>query len=419
MFKNSSALSPQNLPFSLELLPQPAYLVGGAVRDALLGRRREYLDLDFVIPNHAVQTARKIASYYKAGFVLLDAERKIARVVFPEATVDFAQQEGASLETDLQRRDFTVNAIAYNPYTNEIIDPLNGYADLQLKMMRMVAPANLQDDPLRLLRAYRQAAQLSFVIEPTTKSTIRQLALLISEVAAERVLTELRYLLKTPQGTPLLIAAVEDGLLSSWFPSVTAEGLAQLIKVDQAAELLGKTWSNLKIELVRSLRDTINTSLVGIAKLVNLLPATPPEAELQMLRLSYSRPEIKAVTTAITYLPQLQAVVQSEMSLAEQYFFFQNVKGVFPAIAVLAVGSGIEVDAIAPLINRYLNPDDQVAHPTPLITGKDLMQALKLSPSPQIGQLLTDIQIARIEGKITTSAQALEFADQIVNTPQD
>ena len=417
MFENSSALSPQTWSFSLEYLPQPAYLVGGAVRDALLGRSSEYLDLDFVIPNNAVQTARKIAREYKAGFVLLDAERQIARVVFKHATVDFAQQEGA-IETDLRRRDFTVNAIAYNPYTNEIIDPLNGYADLLFKVMRMVAPANLRDDPLRLLRAYRQAAQLSFVIEPTTKSTIRQLAPLISQVAAERVLTELRYLLKMPQGTPLLIAAVEDGLLSSWFPNVTNEGLAQLIKVDAAAELLGNTWSNFKVELVRSLRDTINTSLVGIAKLVNLLPATPPEAELQMLRLSYSRTEIKAVTTAITYLPQLQSVAQSEMSLAEQYFFFQNVKGVFPAIAVLAVGSGIDVDAIAPLINRYLNPEDQVAHPKPLITGKDLMQALKLPPSPQVGKLLTDIQLARIEGKITTPAQALELAAEIVNNFQ-
>lgn len=415
MFKDSSALSPQNLPFSLELLPQPAYLVGGAVRDALLGRSREYLDLDFVLAGDAVQTARKIARHYQAGFVLLDAERKIARVVFKHATVDFAQQEGASLDIDLQRRDFTVNAIAYNPYTNEIIDPLNGYADLQLKVMRMVAASNLQDDPLRLLRAYRQAAQLSFVIEPTTKSTIRQLAPLISQVAAERVLTELRYLLKTPQGTPLLIAAVEDGLLSTWFPSVTNEGLAQLIKVDRAAELLGQTWYNLQVELVRSLRDTINTSLLGIAKLVNLLPPTPTAAESQMLRLSYSRTEIKAVTTTIAYLPQLQAVAQSEMSLAEQYFLFQNVKNVFPAIVVLGVASGVEVDAIAPLINRYLNPQDQVAHPTPLITGKDLMQALKLAPSPQIGKLLTDIQIARIEGKITTPAQALELAAEIVN----
>lgn len=112
-----STLAPENWPFSLEFLPQPAYMVGGAVRDAILGRTRGYLDLDFVIPSKAVKVARAIARHYNAGFVLLDAERQIARVVFPHATADFAQQEGNSLEVDLHRRDFTVNAIAYNPHT--------------------------------------------------------------------------------------------------------------------------------------------------------------------------------------------------------------------------------------------------------------------------------------------------------------
>ncbi|MBV8886641.1 MAG: CCA tRNA nucleotidyltransferase, partial [Chroococcidiopsidaceae cyanobacterium CP_BM_RX_35] len=145
-----SALSPQNWPFSLECLPKGAYLVGGAVRDALLGRRCEYLDLDFVLPADAVKIARQIANRYQAGFVLLDAERQIARVVFEQATADFAQQEGFTLATDLQRRDFTVNAIAYNPHTGELLDPLKGYADLQQGLLCMISLANLQDDPLRL-----------------------------------------------------------------------------------------------------------------------------------------------------------------------------------------------------------------------------------------------------------------------------
>jgi tRNA nucleotidyltransferase (CCA-adding enzyme) len=81
----SSALSPQTWPFSREWLPPQACLVGGAVRDALLGRRAEYLDLDFVLPAEAVQTARKLAKHYKAGFVVLDAQRQIARVVFDQA----------------------------------------------------------------------------------------------------------------------------------------------------------------------------------------------------------------------------------------------------------------------------------------------------------------------------------------------
>ena len=189
----SSALSPQKWPFSPEWLPPEACLVGGAVRDALLGRQSEYLDLDFVLPSNAVQTARNLAKHYHAGFVVLDAQRQIARVVFEDATVDLAQQDGQSLETDLQRRDFTINAIAYNPHNQKIIDPFQGYTDLQQGIIRMVSPKNLQDDPLRLLRAYRQAAQLNFTLEPTTHSTIRQLASLLNQIAAERVQVELGY----------------------------------------------------------------------------------------------------------------------------------------------------------------------------------------------------------------------------------
>ena len=85
-------------------------------------------------------------------------------MVFPNATVDIAQQEGDSLETDLHRRDFTINAIAYNIHTQEIIDPLNGGADLEKGILRMISPANLEDDPLRLMRGYRQAAQLGFTV---------------------------------------------------------------------------------------------------------------------------------------------------------------------------------------------------------------------------------------------------------------
>ncbi|MFM6282231.1 MAG: CCA tRNA nucleotidyltransferase, partial [Dolichospermum sp.] len=197
----TSRLSPENWPFSLEYLPQPVYMVGGAVRDGILGRIREYMDLDFIIPLNAVQVAKKIAQRYQAGFVLLDAERQIARVVFPRATVDFAQQEGESLITDLYRRDFTINAIAFNPHTQEIIDPFTGSKDIESGILRMISPVNLQNDPLRLMRAYRQAAQLDFTIEPVTQDTIRRFATSINQVAAERVRVEIGYLLVSGQGT--------------------------------------------------------------------------------------------------------------------------------------------------------------------------------------------------------------------------
>jgi len=411
MNSDLSVLSPQRFPFSLEWLPPQACLVGGAVRDALLGRQADYLDLDFVVPHDAVKIARKLASHYQAGFVVLDEARQIARVVFDTATVDIAQQEGETLETDLYRRDFTINAIAYNPQTQQIIDPLQGVADCRAGIIRMVSPANLQDDPLRLLRAYRQAAQLGFTIEPTTQSTIRQLAPLLANMAAERVQVELNYLLKSPQGTPWLTAAWQDQLLYHWFPDTKADNFTQIAATDNAAIVLTQKWQKLANQLETPVSGK-SLSWLSLAKLANLLPSEVEPAEAQLLQLKYSRAEIRAVLIMIQYLPQLLSHITSPMSLREQYFFFQAVGSVFPALAVLAIAEGVSVESIAPLMNRYLNPEDQVAHPTPLVKGHDLMQQLKLPPSPQIGELLTEIQIARIEGKVSTRGEALEFATQ-------
>ncbi|WGV27633.1 CCA tRNA nucleotidyltransferase [Halotia branconii] len=415
-----STLAPENWPFSLEYLPQPAYMVGGAVRDAILGRSREYLDLDFVIPSDAVKVARAIARRYQAGFVLLDAERKIARVVFPNATADFAQQEGDSLTTDLHRRDFTINAIAYNPYTQEIIDPLQGYADLEQRQLRMVSPINLANDPLRLMRAYRQAAQLGFTIEPTTQTTIRTLASHITEVAAERVRVEIGYLLASPQGTPWIASAVKDGVITHFFRNATPESCQKLAAVDKAAALLTKNWSQLGIELQQYVRDTVKTTWLGIAKLACLVHPNPEVAEIELQELTYSRAEIRAVTTALKLFPRLNL---TNMSLREQYFLFQEAGIVFVATVVLALSNNTPVEvmsgnkslsAYAPLISRYLNPDDLVAHATPLVSGKELIITLNIPASPVVGELLTEIAIARAEGKISTPAEAIAFVRKLV-----
>ncbi|RUR72146.1 CCA tRNA nucleotidyltransferase [Chlorogloeopsis fritschii PCC 9212] len=409
----TSTLAPETWPFSLELLPQPAYMVGGAVRDAILNRTREYLDLDFVLPFNAVEVARQIARHYKAGFVLLDPERQIARVVFPGATADFALQEGNSLEADLHRRDFTVNAIAYNPHTQEIIDPLEGCADIEKRILRMISPVNLKDDPLRLLRAYRQASQLNFRIEESTQAAIRALTPYLVKVAPERVRVELGYMLASSHGTPWLIDAGKDNLLTHFFKYATLESFRQLRAVDSASDRLTQIWPQLGEELQKCIRDTVKTTWLGIAKLACLVSQNPEVAEIELHELTYSRAEIKAVITALKLFMQLNA---SSMSLREQYFLFQEAGFVFPTTAVLAVANGTSIEAIAPLINRYLNPNDLVAHPAPLVSGKDLIAALQIPASPLVGKLLTEIAIAQIEGKVSTAAEAIEFASQIVES---
>ncbi len=412
MSKSFNSIGSTNTwPFDLEWLPKPAYLVGGAVRDRLLGRQAEYLDLDFVLLEETIKTARDIAKYYKAGFVLLDAKRQIARVVFPQATVDFAQAEGNSLSQDLQRRDFTINAIAYNPFTDDLIDPHQGQRDLQQGVLRMISPQNLTDDPLRLLRGYRQAAQLGFQLEPQTQTLIRQLAPRLTQVAVERVQTELGYLLHTVEKAIWIKQAWEDGLLSSYFPQAEQQ-FNQLLEIDRAAKSLNQRWPKFLDPLSHFLRETVKTSLLALAKLTCLLTPNPSIAQVELTQLKYSKAEIRGAIALLKGKSTLQRTSPLKMSLRQQYFLFQEVGLLFPALVVLAVAEGGSVDDFSPLVERFLNPDDPLAHPQLLITGHELMTQLNLSPSPKIGELLMKIQLAQVEGKILTAEQALQFAAQ-------
>lgn len=433
--ENIAILSPETWPFSLEWLPNDAYLVGGAVRNALLQQQGKiqstalgYLDLDFVLPGQAVSIASKIAKEYKAGFVVLDEKRKIARVVFQNATVDFAKQEGSTLITDLGRRDYTMNAIAYHPRTGEFVDPFNGEADIKSGIIRMVSPTNLADDPLRLLRAYRQAAQLGFTIDPETQKAIRQLAPFLKQVAAERIRTELNYILDSPQGANPLTTAWEDGLLGMWFPNATKESFAVLERIDAAAIKLAETWPDLGRQLFASWPKSRRSSgYLAVAKFAILVSPEPKQAESQLVRLKFSRSEISAVTRVLHSWQRYQTLDRhnlehdSETNLVRsQYFLFQEVKEMFPALAVKIIAEKIEVTeetlflkepgVLNQLIEKYLNPENQIAHPTPLVTGQQLMAALELPSSPEIGKLLTEIALARATDQISTPEEAIAFA---------
>lgn len=390
-----SYLAKVDLPCDLANLPHDAYLVGGSVRDALLQRYKVPWDLDFVLPTKAIATARQFANLYHGGFVVLDAAREIARVVFEQGTLDFAQQNN-SLEIDLNRRDFTINAIAYNIQSEKLVDPLGGIPDLAQGILRMVSVNNLEEDPLRLFRAYRQAAQLEFTIEPATRTAIGDRVSLLKTIAAERVQAELNYILDAPQGNKWLITAIGDGLLNFWLPHANQVNLKQLDNLSQGIELcLGSNLNCPELSL--------------LAKLSTLVASEPTVAEAELTRLKYARTQIKSVTKTVKCLPKLQQLTE-QMTLREQYLWFLEVKDIFPILIVRAICSEVSQPILNSLIERYLDPSDQIAHPQCLVTGNDLIHQLNLKPSRLIGELLTEIQIAQIESKIANPQQAIEFA---------
>lgn len=173
---------------------QEIHLVGGAVRDMLINRLSR--DLDFALPSKGIATARRVANALRAEFMILDDERDTGRVIFTEANnvrtfLDFASYRGRNLEEDLRNRDFTINAIALDLRTNTLLDPLNGASDLRSKLIRVCSPSSISDDPVRILRAIRQAAEFDFKIELETRKAMKEAASLLSNVSPERKRDEL------------------------------------------------------------------------------------------------------------------------------------------------------------------------------------------------------------------------------------
>lgn len=405
----------QQFPFDFNDLPTPTYLVGGWVRDRLLERQGKYLDLDFVLAENAVETAQAIARKYKAGFVVLDAERQIARVVFKNGTADFAQQMGISLEADLGRRDFCMNAIAiechdlntgFSPKKkNQYLDPFDGIGDLKAKRIRMVAPENLAEDPLRILRGYRQAAQLGFEIEDLTRQVLIRLAPRLKSVAAERVRTELGYLLAINNGSQWMMEAISDRILEDWLPSQHLN-LSRFAKIDGVITNLINQFPNLELFFSKQLAgDRYALVIVKLAALSNSANS------LECLGLS--RTEQRWLVGILRYLPQFTALLD-HVSLKDQYKFFQATLEFFPAITALALASGYEFAKIATWLECWLNPNDAIAYPITLITGDDLRKDLGIPPSPKIGELLESVKIAQVEGKISSRAEAIAFVQLIM-----
>lgn len=406
-----SPFAPETWPFSLDLLPVSAYLVGGSVRDQLLGREASYLDLDFVLPERAIETAEAIARSCHAGFVVLDAQRQIARVVFDQVTVDFAQQQGESLEADLRRRDFTINAIAYHPHQQVIFDPLGGKADLANQTIRMVSYENLRADPLRLMRAYRQAAQLSFAITPDTHSAIQQLAPQLQNVAMERVHSELDALLSVP-ASDVLQDLLQSQLLQLCLPHFTAESVVQIAAIDSAQAQLQQILPGYAQSLQgwpKPVAAGFHRSWIKAAKLSRLVGAEVATAQAELDALKYSRSEAQVVLTLLKAQSDIEAMRQGALSQFQQFFLFKLVGESFPAVSLLALSQGVDLAVLQPMISRFLDPEDAIAHSRMLIDGNVLMRQLGMKPGPEIGAALRSVERAQAAGKVRSSGEAIAW----------
>ena len=171
---------------------EEAWVVGGAIRDDLLGRPALDIDVACLQPERA---ARGLAARTGEAIFPLNQEFGAWRVLLDRSrTVDFAPLAGSSIEADLAGRDFTANAIALPVVGGDYVDPHDGRADVERRALRAVSESVFDDDPLRLLRGVRFEDELGFRLDPDAEELTRAKAALVTRAAGERILDELRRL---------------------------------------------------------------------------------------------------------------------------------------------------------------------------------------------------------------------------------
>ena len=201
-----------------------AYLVGGCIRDRLLGR--VVYDLDVVAATGGLSLARLLADRFGGDYYPLDEARGTGRAMLRTADggrliIDVSELRGPDLEADLADRDFTINALAEDPRApGAVIDRFHGLDDLRAGVIHPVGPLSIRNDPLRALRAVRLAAELGFTLSPQTEELIRQDGAGLARVSGERIRDELSRILLTPRSASSLGQLDGLGLLTIVFPEL-------------------------------------------------------------------------------------------------------------------------------------------------------------------------------------------------------
>ena len=393
------ALAIDAWPLPLRLLPPGTALVGGAVRDGLLGRLGERPDLDLVVPADALALTRRLARELGGTAVVLDQERSIGRLVLHGWTIDLARQQGASLVADLARRDFTVNAMALAlPLGGQplaLIDPLAGLDDLRQGQLQAIAEANLLDDPIRLLRGLRLAAELEFTLTTQSWEWIVRHGARLASVAGERVLAELLRLVDCADGARGVDLLVRSGLLDSW----TAQPTGPRSSADHQPPLAAAQLT-LAAARLRGLTEAEAKAALPIARLAALL-------DEQALRALHGSNKLRQRCRQLRrWRQRLVALNLGERGFgglpeAEQLELHRQVDADLPALLL-----ELAPPVAAAALQRWRDPEDPLFHPRPPVDGLELQRALGLEPGPRLGQLLDHLTAERAFGRLPRHAPA-------------
>ncbi len=453
------------------------FLVGGFLRDYLLGRVCQ--DLDFAVSQSAIAFGRQFANTIKGAFVLLDKDHGCARVVKQykgkNFTFDFADFRAKSIKKDLYHRDFTINTLAVDitqldrgrALKDILIDPYGGTDDLRKKRIHVVSSKSFAEDALRVLRAFSLRALLGFTI---TRETLRQIKAHkdgLLAIAAERIRDELFKIFSTSVSGKIIRQMDRVGVLELILPQITVMYNVQqgtyhhldvwphsLETLDQLDKLLLCEEKNEDIREYLSEYLGGNRSRWALLKLAALLHdiGKPQTRKREGGRLTFHGHERvgQLITRKVAKMLKLSTrerhALEDMVLLHLRPGYLSNFKkpsqrAVFrflrdakeEAISILLLSLADQRATRGPLTTKK----DQVHHEkiirqiietcienkkkkpfVRLIDGYDLIRELKLTPSPLFSVILKEIEENQVVGKIKTKAEALALAKKIAERAQ-
>ncbi len=442
------------------------YVTGGAIRDVLQGRQIKDLDLTLVdlSPRKVAEQAARELSW---ALVPLHEEFGVFRVSQGGFCLDFSGlRPGAhNLEEDLRRRDFTFNALAVSlkeildlpPERWPVIDPCGGLPDLQKGLIRAIARENLKEDPLRILRAYRFLALNYGKIVPETRKWLSEERAGLSRIARERIVYELEHIFKSERTGETLSLMAEDGVLFELFP-VLAEGqgvaqpsfhhldvwehnLEALRKAEEVLrdpeiffgtrepfeELRKNSERKMAVKLAALFHDVGKPRTFALRDRITFYEHEKVGAHLWIEaaeRLRFRKGLIKLVARLIrNHMRPFHLLGEKEKGRLTNRAKRRLIRDVpeYTELFVVAMADALaaqgpdkepgEEKRLAELFHEIRAFQEEILRETErerLITGYDLM-ALGFKPGPIFRELLEAVEEARVEGRIKTREEALEF----------
>ena len=380
-----------NWEFILSSLPSESFLVGGYIRDLILGRLNSEIDVDIVVPKDAIDIGRKIADKFEGKFIILDDARDVVRIIFKHISIDIASQISNSMEIDLLSRDFSINAIAFSFEEKFLIDPSNGIKDLQLSLLQTNSKNNLLDDPLRILRCFRFVSELNFNIDRKLINFIKKYKNELRLVANERINYELQRIIRGGNASQAIFLINKFKI----FNFIQAEKNLIFMDLEKA-----------NFEEFNLVEKEQFMPLFFLGQILD---------EFSLKELKFSKSQILNIKLLRKWKLLLKKKTIYELNESERFHLHQELENILPSF-ILNLPKIFHTD----LITRWRDKDDKLFHPSNLLTGDDVKNYLKIQDGPILGKVINYLSMELAFNRLDNFDEAIYKAKQWIkqNAPK-